>query len=727
MRYLVLTRGTPASGKSTWIKDNNLEQYTLEPDKIRLMVQSPKLTIEGKETISQKNDTKVWNLLFDMLEERMKRGEFTVIDATHSRTQLINKYRELCKKYRYRVVVIDFSDTSLETILLQNRNRDEYKFVPEEHIKTVHERLKDDKPGSWCKTIKPNEFKDILDIKYNLSEYKSIKVIGDVHGCYDALVETIGEFNKETFYIFLGDLFDRGIQNVITFEYMENLIGNRNVLMLEGNHDRHLRTYLLRDKEETLEDIKLPNATKKTIQSFLKCDINDKRIRKFYEKYAQLAYFEFHGTDYICTHGGISNLPTIFTATDEFVYGTGKYEDSETVDEAFDKNTIYNTFSIHGHRNIFNVECFNTSSTINLNGKPEFGGKLLSIDITKNNQKINKVKQNVFNRNLNKKLKEEAKQIDYSNIYESFKHNKYIQVKDLEDDIKSINFTKNVFHNRIWNDITCKARGLFIREDDSIVARSYNKFFNYKELDETTDDSLRRNLKYPINIYEKENGYLGILSVDLVTDEWFISSKSTNKGPYADMFKQLVQPYLTDELKESIKVNNISLVFEVNHLCDPHIIKYETSHIVLLDIVYNTYEFKKYSYKDLCIFGEKFNFYYKEIYTTLDNYKELYDFIKYEKNRSVFEEDIEGYVVEDSNGFTFKLKGNYYNFWKRMRSLKDTIYKSKKHKNEVKAKLHKYEEFKVCNFMYKLKEDGIDLNKMNIIEVRELFEKEEIR
>ena len=40
MRTIYILRGAPGSGKSTWIKENNLEQYTLSADNIRLMYQS---------------------------------------------------------------------------------------------------------------------------------------------------------------------------------------------------------------------------------------------------------------------------------------------------------------------------------------------------------------------------------------------------------------------------------------------------------------------------------------------------------------------------------------------------------------------------------------------------------------------------------------------------------------------------------------------------------------
>ena len=44
--------GAPGSGKSTWIKDNNLEMYTLSADMIRLQHSSPVLIADGSRPIS---------------------------------------------------------------------------------------------------------------------------------------------------------------------------------------------------------------------------------------------------------------------------------------------------------------------------------------------------------------------------------------------------------------------------------------------------------------------------------------------------------------------------------------------------------------------------------------------------------------------------------------------------------------------------------------------------
>lgn len=47
MRVLLLMRGAPGCGKSTWIKNHNLEAYTLSPDELRINCSSPSLQPSG--------------------------------------------------------------------------------------------------------------------------------------------------------------------------------------------------------------------------------------------------------------------------------------------------------------------------------------------------------------------------------------------------------------------------------------------------------------------------------------------------------------------------------------------------------------------------------------------------------------------------------------------------------------------------------------------------------
>ena len=86
MRSLIVLRGAPGVGKTTWIRKNHLEEYTLCLDTIRYMMISPRMNHKaGYFDVSFKYDTKAWQVLFQLLEERMKDGELTIVDAVHSR------------------------------------------------------------------------------------------------------------------------------------------------------------------------------------------------------------------------------------------------------------------------------------------------------------------------------------------------------------------------------------------------------------------------------------------------------------------------------------------------------------------------------------------------------------------------------------------------------------------------------------------------------------------
>ena len=108
MRDLIIMRGCPGSGKSTAIKEAGLENYTLSPDTIRLMLRAPEVAENSTYSISQQDNALVFELLDTMLMNRMKTGSPTIIDATHCssgkfHTKQINRYRELAKQYKYRL------------------------------------------------------------------------------------------------------------------------------------------------------------------------------------------------------------------------------------------------------------------------------------------------------------------------------------------------------------------------------------------------------------------------------------------------------------------------------------------------------------------------------------------------------------------------------------------------------------------------------------------------
>ena len=213
MRILLLLRGVPGSGKSTFLRQQGLAPYTLSADTLRLLYSSPVLDNEGRWCISQRFDKVMWPLLMNLLEERMRRGCFTVVDATNIRGKDMTNYKKLANEYKYRVYVVDFTDVPLAEALQRNRLREEYKQVPEAVIKRMHAQLADNKVPSGITVIKPEELAHIWYKPRDLSAYKKVIHIGDIHGCCKPLKEYLQEISPENYYVFLGDYIDRGREN----------------------------------------------------------------------------------------------------------------------------------------------------------------------------------------------------------------------------------------------------------------------------------------------------------------------------------------------------------------------------------------------------------------------------------------------------------------------------------------------------------------------------------
>ena len=491
-------------------------------------------------------------------------------------------------------------------------------------------------------------------------------------------------------------------------------------------------------------------------------DINKTEIRRFCDRLAQMSYFKFNGHRYLVTHGGVPCMPTMKTQTIELIKGVGKYEDHDKIDKQFNENEEKNktwTVQIHGHRNVMRVPvASNQNMTFNLEGQVELGGHLRILelgDFSEGHWRVIEIKNEVYDI---PEVREEEEKSDIELLKEMY-DSKWVQVKDLKDNVISFNFTRDAFEKDKWNTITTKARGLFVdKTDGHIVGRSYDKFFLYRQTPETEPAYMKEHIKWPLIGYKKENGFLGIVSKDVngvhfftkSSDEgdyvnWFIGALCDNYGivqktswsnnggaPYTKIYNSSIKDTvftnqinsclvnlkqrLIDKLNPLLK-EGYSYVFEcVDKYNDPHIIKYDTNKIILLEVFKNQLEEKHVSYDELFSISCDLQVHLKKKELEFNNWEEFEEWKdKFRQGLSQWDCKHEGYVFEDQNGYRVKFKSSFYNFWKQMRALKDILAGGRTNKKVYKTK----EEIQVVKLMEELGRDK--LKEMSIIDVEDMF------
>ena len=726
MRTLLLLRGIQASGKSTWIKENNLEPYTLSADNIRLNIANPVLLEDGSYEISQKYNKVTWELLYKYLEMRMQNGDFTIIDATHSDLKLLNKYKDLASTYKYTMYCLEF-DVPLEEALKRNKERDNYKYVPERVIERTYETIKNNE--KFTSALKKIESIDEIINFYtaDANEYKKVVIIGDIHSCAEPLKEVLKDFNEETLYVFVGDYFDRGIQPVETFNIILDLLEKPNVILIEGNHEEKSMKKFIYDEEKytkSFEETTLLPLLKEYDVDYVRAS-----LKKIYKKLRQCFAFEFRGKKFLCTHGGLPLVPKLaLVSAKEMIHGVGKYETEigEIYSENYKKGRCQDFIQVHGHRGINDGEY-----SYCLEARVEFGGelKVLTIDNEGNIEKYG-IKNDVYNRGLKLPMSGTREKVEFNTANELINEmigHRFITVKECDYNLISLNFNREAFNKKKWNDLTIKARGLFVDKDSGEVKiRSYNKFFNFGER-HVNLGYLNKYATYPIRVFKKYNGFLGLASV--VNNEVVLTSKSVTSGKYKDIFQNIwnkVEDKVRELLKKTMIENNCTAVFEVvSPEYDPHIIKYDKEHLYLLDFIENKLdldthnidlEFSENLMKKVEFSSDLLT--KKEELTRLENYDELYNFL-HEKTMSL--EEFEGYVLCDNSGFMFKFKLPYYTLWKERRGWLER-YRSALAKGKKVEVTEKDENRHFKKFLLKLGKDKLE--GLSIIDVRELYEKE---
>lgn len=666
MRNFLALVGPTASGKSHFVSENNLEPYTVSTDSIRLMLGNLTIDVEGLPTLSQDNHNKVFQLAYELIETRMRKGAFIVFDATNLEKRNFQAVKKLADKYRYRTHYKLFTGTK-ETLRFNNSKRfNQLGYVPEHVIdRQLEKLLKLDVPESFRRIVDLSEIKE--SIEFYPVDHENIWFIGDIHSQADQLRAFLKQhYNVHDHFVFLGDYLDRGDKPAETMQLLLDIKNESNITFLEGNHEWHLRKWA--------EGWDEPNTGKtflKTARALEEADISKSRIRDFCRKLATVYAVNQKGKNIFACHGMVPTTKISYLPASAYIKGVGNYDDlAKVYNTAKEEDVIF----LHGHRNVRDEPIQPFQNIFNLDGHVEqASGELRAVRLS------GEAPLTVAIPNKKKASSAVSSKQEVSLAIEALRNHNYITERPQPIPyISSFNFNRAAFHKGEWDENTTLARALYLdTKNNQVFARAYPKIFNAEEYEK---GELEQTIEMPLKVWRKENGFLCLVKKHPTEDRLVFMTKAAMDTEYAGIAKEVIERNV--DVERTIRVfktmGDITLVFEViDPIRDPHIIKYNRAHCVLLDAVENRIDkFAKLDYGVLTTIAKTIKTQIKlSPYFMHKGISPKDALSRIEKIANFEHAFIEGFVIEDASGFMWKQKTIYYNRWKRVRSILNSIKK----------------------------------------------------
>jgi predicted kinase len=705
MRKLLITRGPQGAGKSTFLHEIGLGGHILCPDTIRRTLSGPVMSALGEITTSQENERRVWGRFRALLAERMSRGELLAVDATHRSKGDFKLYMELARRYRYQVAIVDFSTMPLELVLERNRGRADYQVVPEAAVLRTHKAAQQGQVPEEALHVRwsPDDAHRTAILAWlsepllDTTRYRAVCHIGDLQGCDAPLARWLEEhpFSRDVLYLFVGDICDRGLENGAVLRRVMALSRRENVRIHWGNHEDYLNDWSHGEPVDSAE------FNQRTVPQLIEAGITPAEVGELCARLVDATFYTWGEQKVMVTHAGLATVPEHpeRISTSQYALGTGSYNDP--VGERFSQSAPAGWVQVHGHRNPRDLPIHAAPRTFNLEGGVEHGGALRILLLDDGGFTPVEISNAVF-RGLGERVALDAlrqeevprmppwvgpdqpeRPVLSPETLAALRAHTLVGEKSPESRpwISSINFTRDAFYRQEWDALNTTARGLFINnENHEIVARSYDKFFNLGERPETRPQHLKKNLRFPVTVWRKDNGYLGILGFDARADDLLFCSKSTPDSDFARWFEEIFDATVSagsrEKLRRYLRDAHASMAFEViDPQRDPHIIAYDRPRLVLLDIIRRAEVFQAAPEKTLHAVGRWMGLEVKGKMGTFADWESLEGWLRQARapGYRLSGEWVEGFVLEDAAGFQVKIKVDYYNHWKSMRSLKDRI------------------------------------------------------
>lgn len=311
---LVALIGASSSGKTHFAKKNFLPTEILSSDYFRGVV--------SDDENDQKATDDAFNLLHYTADIRLKNMKLTVIDATNVRKNARAAIIEQARRQNVHPVVIVL-DMPNSVISERNEAREDRRLpdrVIYRHISDLRRSIKGLKWEGFrfvyvLKSPEEADTAEIISTKMwndKKDEHGPFDIIGDVHGCFDELVELLEKLGYEKdeggvyFHpkgrkaAFLGDFADRGPKNLAVIRLVMAMAEKGSALCVAGNHDDKLARKLAG------RNVKMTNGLDKTWAELeVLPDTEKVAIKRFLD--SLISHYVLDDGKLVISHAGIKD------------------------------------------------------------------------------------------------------------------------------------------------------------------------------------------------------------------------------------------------------------------------------------------------------------------------------------------------------------------------------------------------------------------------------------
>jgi predicted kinase len=551
----------------------------------------------------------VFSTMRAIVRERLARSLLTIVDATNLTDADRKEWAELAKAAGapFEVLIIG---TSLDDCIRNNTLR---RFRVQEHrILEMHTPpapvipesvLSKLKPGQELRVTMPTGFMltskypfrvissdNILEARPNELEHTAYDVIGDVHGLLDELLLLLKKAGWKYEHgrlshpqgrklLFLGDLVDRGHYSIEVLKLVRQAVQDGVAKVVMGNHDKKLMHFFDKSRNGGIERWGSNSNAETGMKLYLMDQAEAASLVDFIR--AMPTHYVWEDDKVAFVHGDIHTFDPLRTPSDRMVYGESSLEEPVDSDAEYEKRFqagINQYVMFRGHI----PQTSPQQHVFSLERHPFQRGELvlMRLDVflagCKGGQSSLKAFEDaILTQKSDFDYEEESKKWNVLNGMEDLAEIK-LATRQLDDTgmLRVYKYSKQTFWNHSWGESEwlMKARGMVLDVAGNIISHPFDKCFNYREggtgLDLSDD--------HPVIEVEKLNGYLGLVTrhpfsvVDLL-----LHTQGGFGGDAVDYLREYAYERKTrPALSRFLARNDVTLMFEVLHPKDPHIIEY---------------------------------------------------------------------------------------------------------------------------------------------------------